>query len=87
MNRLERYRRIWCDNKNADERAKRIAREEGLAEGFAGAFAGGREQGREEGKEEGREETKAEIAKGLVQNGVPMEIITKVTGLTAEDLD
>ncbi|MBR1706465.1 MAG: hypothetical protein IJ721_06725 [Bacteroidales bacterium] len=79
MNRLERYRRIWCDNKNADERAKRIAREEGLAEGFAGGFAGGREQG--------REETKAEIAKGLVQNGVPMEIITKVTGLTAEDLD
>ena len=71
MNRLERYRRIWCDNKNADERAKRIAREEGLAEGFA----------------EGREEIRAEIAKGLVQNGVPMEIITKVTGLTAEDLD
>ena len=83
MNWLQIYR----DNKNADERAKRIAREEGLAEGFAGGFAGGREQGREEGKEEGREETKAEIAKGLVQNGVPMEIITKVTGLTAEDLD
>ena len=78
MNRLERYRRIWCDNKNADERAKRIAREEGLAEGFAGGFAGGREQG--------REETKAEIAKGLVQNGVPMEIITKVTGLTEETI-
>ena len=42
------------------------------------------EEGMEKGKAEGKEEGKEEVARSLFANGVPLDIITKSTGLPAE---
>ena len=47
----------------------------------------GKEKGREEGKKEGGEEKAAEIARTLISNGVDIEIISKSTGLTIQELE
>jgi predicted transposase/invertase (TIGR01784 family) len=51
------------------------------------AFDEGKQEGRDEGREEGREEGRIEIARALKENGVPVEIIIKSTGLTKEEID
>lgn len=38
-------------------------------------------------KEEGREEREVEIAKGLLKNGISIEIISKSTGLSIEQIE
>ena len=43
--------------------------------------------GRKEGREEGREEGLVETAKNLKCNGVPLELITKCTGLSIETIE
>ena len=43
-------------------------------------------KGREEGRAEGRAEANKEIAKGLRDDGVSLEIISKRTGLTPEEI-
>ncbi len=54
----------------------------------------GREEGRKEGKEEGFKEGRAEgarqksfdIAKRMLENGIDLETISELTGLTAEEV-
>jgi hypothetical protein len=46
----------------------------------------GREEGREAGREEGREERDAEIAKNALREGLPLEFIQKITGLSTETI-
>ena len=41
----------------------------------------------DEGKQEGKEEGRIEIAKSLKENGVPIEIISKTTGLSKDQID
>jgi predicted transposase/invertase (TIGR01784 family) len=41
----------------------------------------------DEGKQEGIEEGKLEIAKALKENGVPLEVIMKSTGLSKDEID
>jgi predicted transposase YdaD len=55
---------------------------EGLAEGHAEGLAEGHAEGHEEGKVEGKEETTRTIALNLIQEGVGIEIIKSVTGLS-----
>lgn len=45
-----------------------------------------REEGREEGRAEGEAKTKLSMAKLLLEQGVDIEIITKTTGLSAEEI-
>ena len=45
-----------------------------------------REEGKLEGKLEGSLEGRLETAKNLIENGVSLEIVTKSTGLTQEQL-
>ena len=47
----------------------------------------GRTEGREEGKFLGREESKLEIAKSLKQQGVSIDIISKSTGLSVDEIE
>ena len=54
--------------------AIRMGREEGRAEGLA------------EGRAEGRAEERVEIAKGMLSDGMPVDNISKYTGLTAEEI-
>jgi predicted transposase/invertase (TIGR01784 family) len=61
---------------------KNYARETGLAEGRAEGLAEGRAEGRAEG-----EAAKAKsIAKGLLDEGISIEVIRRVTGLSAEEV-
>lgn len=81
----EKYMEWWRirqDNYNADRRAKRIAREEGLAEGRAE----GLELGKAEGRKEGAREQAMQTARTLLQLGVSTDIIVQSTGLTSDEV-
>ena len=67
--------KVYRDNYNVLETAKKEAREEGKAEGKA------------EGKLEGKVEGKVEVAKSMKKEGLPTELIVKVTGLTKEQVE
>jgi len=54
------------------------ARSEGLEEGL--------EKGWAEGRETGRAEEKIEVARNLLQEKTPVELIAKATGLTLEEI-
>jgi predicted transposase/invertase (TIGR01784 family) len=51
------------------------------------AEARGKAEGRAEGKAEGRVEGKIEIAVNMRQEGFPVSVIAKVTGLTIADIE
>lgn len=51
------------------------------------SFDEGKEIGIEEGLEKGREEGILKVAKSMKQNGLPIDIIVKTTGLTPEQID
>ncbi len=46
----------------------------------------GREEGLAEGREEGELKGKRETAKGFLKEGVPIDIICKVTGLSETEI-
>ena len=65
---------------------KNYARETGLAEGRAEGRAEGLAEGRAEGRAEGEAAKAKAIAKGLLDEGISIEIIRRVTGLSAEEV-
>ena len=56
---------------------KEEAREEGLAEGLAEGIA----EGLAEGFAEGEAQAKQKIARGMKEEGIPPDVIIRVTGL------
>ena len=62
-------------------------RKEGLKIGIQEGRAEGRAEGIKEGKSEGERLAKIETAKNLKQNGVDIEIISKSTGLSKEEIE
>lgn len=58
-------------------------REKAMTEGYEK----GREKGEKEGRAEGRAEERLEVARKLKMNGVSMELIIQVTGLSAEEIN
>ena len=66
--------------------ARGEGRMEGRAEGREEGRAEGREEGREEGRAEGRAEGIAETARKMKEGGLPIEQISKFTGLSAEEI-
>src|SRR5574344_526320 len=62
-------------------------KEAGLKEGREAGLKEGISKGREEGKKEGREEGKKSIAKSFKESGVSIDIISKSTGLTIEEIN
>lgn len=82
--------KIQRDNYAADEFARKKAlkeiaegREKGLAEGLAK----GMEQGMEQGMALGRSEANRDNARKMLLEGIPTEVIGRVTGLSAEEID
>ena len=71
---LAAYRRYWDD---------RVI----LADQIFTAKGEGRLEGHAEGREEGRAEERLANARSLKDNGVPLDIIAKSLGLTAEELE
>ena len=47
----------------------------------------GYENGITKGKEEGAKEEKIEIAKNFLKDGIPIEVVSKNTGLSEEELE
>ena len=66
------------DLKNQMDWARKEAIEEGLAEGIT--------KGRAEGRAEGINETRLEIAKRMLNKGMPEEEVADITALTLEEL-
>ena len=52
-----------------------------------GEIAAAKEDGRKEGREEGREEKNLENAKNFKDLGVAVDIISKATGLSIEEIE
>lgn len=50
------------------------------------AEARGQEIGREEGREIGREEERQDLALGMLQENLPLEVIVRLTGFSIEQL-
>ncbi|MBD9107267.1 hypothetical protein EGP99_05615 [bacterium] len=64
-----------------------LVRREALAEGEAKGKAEGLAEGKAEGIDEGKTIGKAEIAINLLKENYPIEKISKVTGLTEEEIE
>ena len=69
----------YLDNLRIEEDCLESAKLEGLAEGRA--------EGRAEGKAEGKTEAMKEMAKSLKELNVPIDIIIKTTGLSANEIE
>ena len=60
--------------------------EQGIEKGIVQGIEKGIEQGIEKGLIEGKIQAKLEMAKSLKDNGVPLEVIVKTSGLTIEEI-
>ena len=69
------------------EDARKAGLAEGLAEVLAEGEAIGLEKGRSEGEAIGAAQKQREIAKNLKHAGIPIEVITENTGLSAEEVE
>ena len=66
---------------------ERIGIEQGRSEGLAEGEAIGLEKGRSKGLVEGAAQKQREIAKSMIKEGIAKEIIKKVTGLSADEIE
>jgi len=94
LNELVKY----TSEKNLKEDARREGLEEGFEEGHEkgrkeGREEGrkeGREEGRKEGREEGREEGRNELSNehivGMLKENIDIEVISRITGKTTEEI-
>ena len=72
MNEFDRKRELYWE------------RQEGREEGLVQGREEGREEGRQEGREEGERSKALEVAKNLMQLGIPVSQISLATGLSTE---
>ncbi len=70
------------DTYNQIEYARESGREEGREEGHKE----GKEEGLKEGRAEGARQKSFDIAKRMLENGIDIETISVLTGLTAEEV-
>lgn len=66
---------------------ERIGIEQGRAEGHAAGLSEGRSEGEAIGLEKGAAQKQREIAKAMLQEGLEKSVITKITGLSASELE
>lgn len=69
----------YRDYVNTIATAERISREKALAEGIA--------KGKAEGKAEGKSEGKQEIARRMKKEGLPLDMIARLSGFTIEQIE
>lgn len=80
VQRLAFLREKWESDHNSDIAWNRKqAKEDGIKQG--------KKEGKKEGRKEGKQEEKIEIAKNLLKEKVPIEIIVKTTGLKKEEVE
>ena len=69
------------------ENGLRHAKEDGINIGLEKGKKLGLEQGKKLGLEEGRKTSKIEIARNLLQDGMSIEKISTIVGLTKEEIE
>ena len=83
--------KIYRDNISRFNTAKEDGKEEGREEGFKIGREEGKKEGREEGIEEGlkkgREEARKEMFNNMIKNGMSIEILANVNGLTIAEVE
>ena len=75
MEKYEESLKIYRDNYNTLEYAKKEGRIQG------------REEDRLQGRLEGREEVKIEMAKAMKKNGIAIELIAELSGLSRAEIE
>ena len=65
---------------------REYAKEEGIEEGIEQGMKKGLEQGLEKGREQGMEKGMALVASNMLKNKMNMDLITKMTGLSEEEI-
>ncbi|OIJ15528.1 hypothetical protein BKP35_00605 [Anaerobacillus arseniciselenatis] len=73
--------------KQGMEKALKDGMEKGIEQGLQKGMQQGIEQGIEKGKQQGEKEALKKVALGLSEEGVPLEMIVKLTGLTKEEVE
>lgn len=68
------------------EKHKNILMEEGFTEGFTEGFAQGFAEGFAQGKVEGKQDTLLEIARQMLNEGIEIKTIIKLTKLSEQDI-
>ena len=81
------YNIIDSAEKIALKKGLEIGHEQGLAEGLEQGRAEGREEGLEQGREEGREEGLLLAARNMLSQGLPVDVVVNVTGLSEDVID
>jgi predicted transposase/invertase (TIGR01784 family) len=74
------------DLKNSLDYAEKKGKEEGIAEGMEKGEAIGIEKGMEKGMEKGKLEDKIEIALNMLKDKMPIEVVSKYTGLSIDQI-
>ncbi|QNH53272.1 MULTISPECIES: hypothetical protein [Erwiniaceae] len=69
-----------------EQKGRQEGRLEGRQEGRLEGRLEGRQEGREEGLREGVQEASLRIARNLLKNGMGIQSVINVTGLTEEEL-
>ena len=86
LSKIKKLRRIAELKEKAirdEENGLRHAKEDGIAEGKKL----GLEQGKKLGLEEGKKSSKIEIARNLLQEGMSIEKVSTIVGLTKEEIE
>ena len=72
--------------KRGMRKGMRKGMEEGLKKGMAEGLEKGMEKGMEKGLEKGKEDERRKNAVGMKAEGIPVDVISRVTGLTPEEV-
>ena len=79
--------KAYRDVKNSIDTALEKGREEGREEGRAEGREEGREEGRAEGREEGKNLKAIQIAKKLLESGMDVDTVMKMTDLSKNEIE
>ena len=85
--RMKREEQLAYDSYMMDRAILRNTMITAVGEGRLEGIAEGREQGRKEGREEGRTEANRNNAKKMLELGLPIATISKVTGLSQDEIE
>lgn len=75
------------DKEKAMERVNAINKIEAINEGLAEGHAKGLAEGLAEGRAEGLSKAKSNIAKKMLDENIPIELISKITELSKEEIE
>lgn len=84
---LKSFRDWFSVMETAELKGMKKGMEKGLAAGMEKGLAEGLAKGKEEGLAEGKKEGTKEIAAKLKQNGMPIDTISQLTGLSRQEIE